>query len=74
MHFGEHHSQLLPFSEYVFAPGKSPVEVQPKIFDILLREVYIVYMDLGQVCLHVVNVTWTDFDLLAFILHFFNHF
>jgi hypothetical protein len=29
----------------VFAPGKSPVEVQPKILDILLREVYVVYVD-----------------------------
>jgi hypothetical protein len=46
MHFGERHSQLPPFYEYVFAPGKSPVEVQPKILDILLlRKVYIVYMD-----------------------------
>jgi hypothetical protein len=28
----------------------------------------------GQVSLRVVNVTWTDLDSLAFILHFFNHF
>jgi hypothetical protein len=28
----------------------------------------------GQVSLHEVNVTWTDFDSLAFILHLFNHF
>jgi hypothetical protein len=27
-----------------------------------------------QVSLHVVNVTWTGFDSLALILHFFNHF
>jgi hypothetical protein len=26
MQFGERHSQLLPFCEYMFAPGKSPVE------------------------------------------------
>jgi hypothetical protein len=26
----------------------------------------------GQVSLHVVNVTWTDFDSLASILHLFN--
>jgi hypothetical protein len=46
MHFGERHSQLLPFCEYVFASGKSPVKVQPKILDIfLLRKVYIVYVD-----------------------------
>jgi hypothetical protein len=45
MHFGERHSELLPFCEYVFAPGKSPVEVQPEILDvILLRKVYIVYV------------------------------
>jgi hypothetical protein len=31
VHFGEHHSQLFPFCEYVFAPGKSPVELQPEI-------------------------------------------
>jgi hypothetical protein len=45
MHFGERHSQLLPFCEYVFASGKSPVDVQPEILDILLRKVYTVYMD-----------------------------
>jgi hypothetical protein len=28
----------------------------------------------GQVPLHAVNVTWADFDLLAFIFHLFNHF
>jgi hypothetical protein len=38
MHFGERHSQLLPFCEYVFAPGKSPVEVQPEIFLRCLNE------------------------------------
>jgi hypothetical protein len=43
MHFGERHSQVLPFCEYVFAPGKSPVEVQPQILDILLRKEYAVY-------------------------------
>jgi hypothetical protein len=46
MHFGERHSQLLPFCEYVFAPAKSPVEVQPEILDsFLLRKVYVVYVD-----------------------------
>jgi hypothetical protein len=46
MHFGERHSQLLPFCEYVFAPVKSPVEVQTATLDILLlRKVYAVYMD-----------------------------
>jgi hypothetical protein len=46
MYFGERHSQSLPFCEYVFAPGKSPVEVQPEILDVfLLRKVYAVYMD-----------------------------
>jgi hypothetical protein len=30
----------------VFAPGKSPVEVQPEILDIiLLRKMYVVYVD-----------------------------
>jgi hypothetical protein len=46
MNFGELHSQLLPFCECVFAPGKSPVEVQPEKLDIfLLRKVYAVYVD-----------------------------
>jgi hypothetical protein len=45
MHFGERHSHLLPFCEYVFVPGKFPVEVQPEILDILLRKVYAVYVD-----------------------------
>jgi hypothetical protein len=45
MHFGEHHSQLLLFCEYVYVPGKSPVDVQPEILDILVRKVYVVYMD-----------------------------
>jgi hypothetical protein len=47
MHFGERHSQLLPFSEYVFGPDKSTVELQPDILDVLLlRKVYIVYMSM----------------------------
>jgi hypothetical protein len=74
VHFGEHHSQLLPFCEYVFVPGESPVEVQSETFDILLRKVYAVYVDWGQVSLRVLNVAWTDLDSLAFILHLFNHF
>jgi hypothetical protein len=41
MHFGERHSQLLLFCEYVFAPGKSPVDMQPDILEIfLLRKAY----------------------------------
>jgi hypothetical protein len=28
----------------------------------------------GQVSFRVVNVTWTDLDSLAFILHLFSHF
>jgi hypothetical protein len=49
--FGERHSQLFLFCEYVFAPGKSPVEVQPETLDIfLLRKVYVAYMD------------WADFS------------
>jgi hypothetical protein len=48
MHFGGHHSQLLPFCEYVFVPGKSPVKVQPEILDtILLRKVAIVHIYWG---------------------------
>jgi hypothetical protein len=69
VHFGERHFQLLPLCEYGFAPGKSPVEVQPEILDILLRKVYTVYMDWGRFSLRVVNVTWTDLHSLAFILH-----
>jgi hypothetical protein len=45
MHFGGCHSQLLPFCECVFEPGKSPVEAQPEILDTLLRKVYVVYVD-----------------------------
>jgi hypothetical protein len=46
MYFVELHSLLLPFCEYVFGPGKSPVEMQPDILDIfLLRKVYVVYVD-----------------------------
>jgi hypothetical protein len=47
VHFGEHHSHLLLFYEYVFALVKSPVEVQPEILAILLRKAYVVYMDWG---------------------------
>jgi hypothetical protein len=66
MHFGERHSQLLPFCEYVFAPGKSPVEMQPEILDIfLLRKVYAVYVDWWAGFSRLVNVTWTDLDSLA---------
>jgi hypothetical protein len=77
MHFGERHSQFLPFYEYVFASGKSPIKVKPKTLYILLRKVYILYADWGgggQVPLCVVNVIWTDLDSLAFIFNFFNHF
>jgi hypothetical protein len=75
MHFGERHSQLLPFCEYVFAPGESPVEMQPEILDIfLLRKVHAAYVPWrGQVSLRVVNVTRTYLDTLASILHPFNH-
>jgi hypothetical protein len=32
----------------VFAPGYSPLDVQPEILDIfLLREVYVIYVDWG---------------------------
>jgi hypothetical protein len=41
VHFGQRHSPLLPFYGYIFAPGKSPVEVQPEILDILSRKVYV---------------------------------
>jgi hypothetical protein len=55
----------------VFVPGKSPVEVQPEILDILFsRELYIVYLDWGHISVHVVDVTWINLDPLAFILHF----
>jgi hypothetical protein len=35
------------FCEYVFAPGKSPVKVQPEILDILFEELPVVYMNRG---------------------------
>jgi hypothetical protein len=75
MHFGERHSQLLPFCEYVFAPGKSPVEVQPEILDIfLLRKVYVVYVDWrAGFC----SCGECDMDRLGFIVFyppFFNRF
>jgi hypothetical protein len=55
--------------------GNSPVKVQPEILDIFLGEVYVVYTNRGgggerNVSLHVVNVTLTDLNPLAFILHF----
>jgi hypothetical protein len=40
----------------------------------LLRNVYVVYVDRRQVSLRVINVVWTDLDSLTFILHLFNHF
>jgi hypothetical protein len=49
-------------------PGKSPVKVQLEVLVFFLGELHVVYME------HVflmVNVTWTDFDSLAFIVHFF---
>jgi hypothetical protein len=58
----------------VFASGKSPVKVQPKTLEIFLGELYIVYMGREHVSLRVVNVTWTEFDPLAFILYSFNQF
>jgi hypothetical protein len=44
----------------VFVPGKPSVKVQPEITDIILGELYVVYVN-------VVNVTWTNLDSLAFI-------
>jgi hypothetical protein len=58
-------------------PGKSPVKVQPEILDIFfLGELHVVYMGggRGHVSFRMVNVTWTDFDPLAFNLHFLNQF
>jgi hypothetical protein len=76
MPFGERLSQLCLFCEYVFAPGKSPVEVQPEILDVfLLRKVYIIYVDWGGAgFFRVLNVTWTGSDSFAFVLRFFSHF
>jgi hypothetical protein len=65
MNCGERHCQLLPFCEYVFAPDKSPVEMQPEILDILLRKVYAVYVDRRAGFCSCVNVTWTDLDSLS---------
>jgi hypothetical protein len=61
----------------MFAPGKSPVKVQPDVLDIpFLEYLYVVYMEWegGGVSLQVVNVTRTNLDQLASILHFLNHF
>jgi hypothetical protein len=35
MHFGEGKAELFPLSENVFMPGKSSVEVEPEIFDVI---------------------------------------
>jgi hypothetical protein len=35
IHFGEGKAKLFPFSENVFMPGKSSVEVEPEIFDVI---------------------------------------
>jgi hypothetical protein len=48
MHFGGANSQLLPFCEYLFAPGKSPVEVQPEILDIFFEEGVCCVCELGD--------------------------
>jgi hypothetical protein len=75
MYFGERHFQLLPFCEYVFGPGKSPVKVQPEILDsFLLRKVYIDHVDCWAGLSSCGDVSWADLDLLAFILNLFNHF
>jgi hypothetical protein len=59
----------------VFAPGKSPVEVQPEMFDIMLmRKVYLVYVDWERNYLRVVKVTLVVLDSLAFIFHSSKHF
>jgi hypothetical protein len=59
----------------VFVPGKSPAKVQAEILDIFfLGNLYVVYMDWGHVSLPVLNITWTNLDSLAFILHFLNQF
>jgi hypothetical protein len=49
------------FCENVFAPGKSPVKVQPVVLHI---------SSLGEmhISLRVMNLTWTDLHSLAFIL------
>jgi hypothetical protein len=75
MHFGERHSQLLPFCEYEFAPGKSPVEVQPEILEIFFfRKVLLCMWSDVHIYPRIVNVTWADLDSLPFILHLYNNF
>jgi hypothetical protein len=58
------HSQVFPFCEYVFVPGKSLLKVQPEMPDVFfMRELYIVHMYWGgHESLCVVNVAWTDLD------------
>jgi hypothetical protein len=72
MHFGQLHSQLLPFCEYVFAP---PVEEQSKVRDILLRKVYVVYIDWrGADISSCGECDMGRLGFISFILHVFNHF
>jgi hypothetical protein len=59
----------------MFVPGKSPVEVQSEIFDVLfLRELDVVYIDRSAVVFRLVNVTWIDLDPLALVFHILSHF
>jgi hypothetical protein len=44
--FGEGEAELFPLSENTFMPGKSSVEVEPEIFDVVcLGELHIVDME-----------------------------
>jgi hypothetical protein len=57
----------------VFVPGKSPVQAQSEILDILIfRKLKIVYAEWrggGRIPLRVVIVTWIDLDPFAFNLN-----
>jgi hypothetical protein len=65
----ESDSWLFPFYEkYVCA---RQISCQGVVRDnYLLGELHIIYIDRGRFYFRVVNATWVDFDLLAFILHF----
>jgi hypothetical protein len=57
-------------------PSESPIKCSPKIrvLDIFLGELELFIWIGGHICLRVVNVTWTELEPLAFILHLCNQF
>jgi hypothetical protein len=65
MHFGEGKAKLFPLSENVFMPGKSSVQVEPEMSDIIwLGKLNIV--DMNQWAGHIAR-SKGDMGLLGFI-------